>query len=539
MARKYAIIFLLALLSGCAQVGSISGGERDTAAPKPLTDQMVPQNATTNYTGGTFVIPFDEYFQLNNPAQTIRMVPPHATISAEMKKKTLYLSWEDTLEANTTYAIYLNGTIKDLNEGNDTTLQLVFATGNVLDTASYTVAVVDAYTGDPLSDITVALFDPTTDRLKSLAKSDNGVANLNFLSPGEYKMIAFEDENLDLEVQPEERVGFPEGGMITVDTAIFDSIPIRTYEPRKQPRIEEVKQIAPCTYQVTLNEIVHPFPSLYVNKNEVDFLDVVRLDEKTMLFPYDIQNEKTFELVVHIDSVGLTNPDGAILINDTTTYRARPLKDSTLKVTIDGAVSFVDEGIPSTFFYFKTNNLLDKSTDLDTSKISLLNLEDSVMYYPVDYSSESNSGAIEFRYKGSGAHEIQILKGAVLSKCGIPSEELKTKYTIKTAEDYGVLHVDISAYAGKRIVVEVLKSGKVEERYESHTPPVDGEIIDFKLDPGEYTFRVINDENRNGLWDPGKLESMKQPERIDTYSKVTKVRANWDIEVTLNPKENE
>ena len=127
-------------------MGTITGGPRDETAPKPVEELMEPKNATTNYTGNSFVIPFDEYFQLNNPAQTIRMVPPHATVQAEMRKKTLYLSWEDTLEANTTYAIYLNGTVKDLTEGNDTTLQIVFSTGPVLDTTSYTLAIVDAFT---------------------------------------------------------------------------------------------------------------------------------------------------------------------------------------------------------------------------------------------------------------------------------------------------------------------------------------------------------------------------------------------------------
>ena len=87
MAGKYVIILLVVFLSSCAQVGRISGGPEDRVAPKPIEDKMVPLNATTNFTGNEITIPFDEYFTLANPLQNIQMVPPHAQVTASVKKK--------------------------------------------------------------------------------------------------------------------------------------------------------------------------------------------------------------------------------------------------------------------------------------------------------------------------------------------------------------------------------------------------------------------------------------------------------------------
>ncbi len=523
MARKYAIVFLLALLSSCAQVGSISGGERDTAAPKPLSDQMMPQNASTNYRGNSFVIPFDEYFQLNNPTQTIRMVPPHATVNAEMKKKTLYLSWEDTLEANTTYAIYLNGTVKDLNEGNDTTLQLVFSTGSVLDSAAYTVAVVDAFSGEPQSDITVALFDPTTERLKSLAKSENGVANLNYLSPGEYKMIAFEDENLDLEIQPEERVGFPEGAMVTVDSSFFDSIPIRTYQPFPRQRYKVKSFKAPGVFELesTASIRYYGLKNAKINGKDAEF--------------YTNPTEETYYLVSS-DTLGsepveieITHTTDTTDFTDTLTYRFRNKEqEKPIRLRATHASDIAPGDSLSYNLYCEPINVL-------ADRITLRNKEDSSLI--TDYTLVLDLHEIHISLGPSviGEVNVTIEEGAVESLFGT-TEAFTENIVVKEESDYGVLVVDLSSYSSP-LILEMLEKGKLFRRMKINDP---SELLKLELlPPGRYTFRVIRDDNGNGLWDIGNLETLEQPEQVDSYSKATKVRANWEVEITLNPKENE
>lgn len=94
----------------------------------------------------------------------------------------MVLSWEDTLQANTTYAIYLNNAVKDISEGNDTIIQYVFSTGETLDSLNYTVQVIDAWSNDPINKCVVGLYDTTTNAIKNFAETGvNGQAKLNYI----------------------------------------------------------------------------------------------------------------------------------------------------------------------------------------------------------------------------------------------------------------------------------------------------------------------------------------------------------------------
>jgi hypothetical protein len=65
-------------------------------------------------------------------------------------------------------------------------------------------------------------------------------------------------------------------------------------------------------------------------------------------------------------------------------------------------------------------------------------------------------------------------------------------------------------------------------------------ISDFKtsfenLTPGEYQFRIIEDDNQNFKWDPINPLANQQAEKVYFYTTVSKVRANWEIDVKLTP----
>jgi hypothetical protein len=51
--------------------------------------------------------------------------------------------------------------------------------------------------------------------------------------------------------------------------------------------------------------------------------------------------------------------------------------------------------------------------------------------------------------------------------------------------------------------------------------------------PGEYSFRIILDENKNEKWDPIDVQQQKQAEDVLYFNTPVKVRANWEVETTL------
>ena len=58
------------------------------------------------------------------------------------------------------------------------------------------------------------------------------------------------------------------------------------------------------------------------------------------------------------------------------------------------------------------------------------------------------------------------------------------------------------------------------------------------LAPGEYSVRVIEDLNKNGQWDTGDAGLTVQPERVFDFKPV-KIRANWEVELILDPSADE
>lgn len=528
MVCKYAVVVLLGLLiSSCAQVGQISGGDVDKFAPKPIAENMVPLNESTNFQANTVEIPFNEYFRLVNPTQNIRMVPPHATVTASVRKKVLTLTWNDTLEANTTYAIYLNNAIKDLNEANDTVIQYVFSTGAILDTLSYSVPVIDAWTNKAMDDCVVALFEPTTNKLVSLAKPKKGVASLNYLRSGDYRLVAFKDENNDLELQDYEMLGFPESDIITINESWFDSVPLRLFTPRKEPKISSVRFIPPCTFVVSATRpIVLDTDSLHPNLNAQE-QPALTLNG-ALLKPFELNPISEDSVLVYFNdpeakTVQFTYQYGEAI--DTLNFRFKP-KQQEGKIVIRTKKSGLTS--PKEKITFTVNGRI---SSIDKSKIKITNSQDSteITEFTVDWSVSELF--LELNREGLESIKIEFDSSAVLTNCG-SSEAAVKEITLNSEGDYGDLNVDVSGYQ-EPIIIELLQRKNVVKSIavsDDSSPVLFDEIF-----PGEYYFRVIRDANENGKWDVGEYSTLTQPELIDEYSKKTKVRANWSIDVTLTP----
>lgn len=59
------------------------------------------------------------------------------------------------------------------------------------------------------------------------------------------------------------------------------------------------------------------------------------------------------------------------------------------------------------------------------------------------------------------------------------------------------------------------------------------------VSPGEIRIRIIEDNNRNGVWDAGDVVNRLQPERSEMFinekgEDLFATKANWDIEITID-----
>jgi uncharacterized protein (DUF2141 family) len=205
------ILYLLIIISfagiiiissgGCAQIGSIAGGTKDTIPPNLLNAS--PKLLSTNFTGNKIIFTFDEYIDELQDVQTNVLVSPYPKINPEFKSKlkTVTVKLKDTLLANTTYSINFGSAIKDVNEGNVFKgFTYVFSTGNVIDSLSLSGKVELAETGKIDSTIIIMLYrnanDSSVQQIKpSYIANVKGDGSFTFanLPPGNFNIYALKD----------------------------------------------------------------------------------------------------------------------------------------------------------------------------------------------------------------------------------------------------------------------------------------------------------------------------------------------------------
>jgi len=50
------------------------------------------------------------------------------------------------------------------------------------------------------------------------------------------------------------------------------------------------------------------------------------------------------------------------------------------------------------------------------------------------------------------------------------------------------------------------------------------------FNPGEYSIRILYDDNKDGLWTAGNYQQKRPPEKAITLPQKLSLRANWDNE---------
>lgn len=509
MVFRYFIALLL--LASCAQVQTLSGGPEDGSAPVPLG--IVPANETVNFSGRVIAIAFDEYVKLNNPNQTISMMPNDAKITAELKDKTLLLSWDKQLRDNTTYSIFLNKTVRDITESNDSIMQLVFSTGPYIDSLSYTTYVVDAKDGLPKKNMVVGLFDhPDSLRPIYFAQTDNtGKAKLNYLRQGSYYLRAFEDGAKQGKMGKSDAVAFKEA-FVRPDTNFVDTLPMRMFSPLPKPDVTTFRYDAPGTFVVGANRSLKN-AEIRLNGSEIPQNQIKFIEKDSLLLVVRPGEENPVVLSVTTDEW-------------TDTVRTRIPSVRTKVQRIDHLKTDYFPGQP---LVFTVKDLID---GVDTSKITLVDMKDSSVLtnysYEVVSSNELHLSIPDFQGEKL---KISMQPGAVRASEGWTFSAYEQIFNKRNSKEFGILNVKIDGYSEPIVVEMLFKNAVLNKRIVTESTTLRFE----QLEPGEYTFRIIADRNGNGQWDTGNFEEKIQPEEIHLFSTPAKVRANWEIDLELVP----
>lgn len=514
MGQRFILIFsLILILASCAQVGSISGGPKDEIAPQVIKNGLKPENGTTNFNQKTIEFKFDEFIRLKNPIETIILVPNDAKVTATVSKKNMLVELEGDLKPATTYVIYFNGTVQDVHESNDSLMTYVFSTGEYIDSLIYRGFIMNAWTYKAEKDIFVGLYNLEDSSIYKrpayFSRTDeNGKFVFQYLKKGSYQLHAFEDKNRDSKWSPNERVAFQKE-VIQLDSSITDSIPMRIFIPKGARKVQAVVQ-GPGLIKVYSNKSLDE-ANYFLNNTEVKEVNH-RYSSDSVSIYFDHKQESKVELVV-------------VTAEQSDTLSLRISDRDRIKKP-DFETNLINGKFP------KGENLIVRFTDeisrFDTAYIQVITKDTLKVAYQI---KQLKNNQLEIKIDTNNVKELDVkfLKGSLIFKNN--GDFLSSTINIRSRNqtEYGVLTVSIENQPDYAII-EMLKGNQVVERFKNKKT-----VRLENIDPGEYTFRAILDENQNGRWDVGDYQLGTQPEKIIFFSTPVKVRPNWEMEVILTP----
>ena len=502
MARFLALICLLFLVASCGQIGTISGGPKDEIAPQITSSNLT--NKQVNFSEKIIEFTFDEYIELNKPMEQIVLVPADSKLQSKLVKKTLSIGFNDSLQKNTTYTLYLNSAVKDVTEGNDSLMKFTFSTGKVIDSLSLYVRVFDAFSKEWKSKVTVGLypnFEDESPRYFTQSQS-NGIAHFEALRPGSYYVKAFTDKNQDLHIQQSEMQGYNWDAIIP-GSDVKDTLLLPVSLPVQEDKLKNARLIPPGIIGVHV-PVDKDGTNILLNGQTRDINQFIGIGEDSLLVSIGEIKEIDLQLIIAEDTLLLRNTQ----------------KQQAAKIAVQ---FFEKEGMQDRFFL----SCSDFIQWLDTSKMKLRNMEDSSL---VAFDVEFLANQFEIRPKKYAKnYQLSLAEGAILGKTKNVSNKFQKEIAWKQDRDFGDLTIRLSDTIPAGIIHVIQKNVVIRTASFNETDKIS--LPD--LLPGEYTFKVILDRNKNGKWDPISPKFKTLAEEVLLFNTPVKIRSNWEVEVNF------
>jgi uncharacterized protein (DUF2141 family) len=513
----FLFFFFLVLLLSCAQVKQLKGGNKDTKPPQVLA--MLPPDLSTNFNSESIVISFDEYVQLNNIGQELLISPPMKRApKVLLKKKSVVITFQEELRPNTTYTLNFGDGIADNNENNKAKdLVYVFSTGEAIDSLNLSGTVVDALTSSPSKQFKVMLFESDTGVFSKkqlpvyFAKTkDNGVFEINHLHKGNYYLYAIDDINSNYHWEDGEAIAFLDS---TVTPAFNDStlIALRSSVPRTLvPFVSDYKTDSTGVLHFMWNSFFTGIECLSLNK-DLQVKKNWNLSEDSLYFHLMGQpTERVEKLVIRLDT----------LLNDTLEipfFRSALMKPFAIANSLSKTIKRNEEIylLPAQYAQLK-----------DSSKVFI---ELDSLRMGCSLSASDQKFRIKSNLSAGNAYKLLVLPGAFLNQTGATNDTLIQSFSVYKTDDLGSVSFEISGLVEPDNYIFQLfdKNQNVTEEILFGNNRT---ITVADLTPGEYSARIILDDNKNGFFDPGIPLKSIAPETCYSLGTTLRIRANWEIQ---------
>ena len=568
-------LFYLIFYTSCANIGSPSGGPKDSIPP--VVVKTIPGLRGTNYKGNDVRITFDEYINMDGIAEKLVISPPmKKKPMIKMKGKTLIVEFQQDLRKESTYSLDFKDAVADNNEKNQIAdLRFSFSTGQKFDSLKVVGYVKNAMNQEPVEKALVllhhqkeytAFIDSVPDYIGTTDKE--GLFMIDNVSPGSYRLYALTDADNSLTYNSNaEQIAFADSVIVPSakyvarnDTVITgaDTLMVSGHvdylpAPQYLMMFEEVK----------FNQFLNSYKRTQENKCDFNFAESLNDSfQVNLLKPKPIKNWSYIESNLKRDSITVWLTDTVFSKTDSLKFELKyQVLDSLNQLVIKrDTVEMIYKApkvpkvkrkknelppVPTinliTNINFSAHDLYrpiqieapEPLVSFDTKKVRLYSYIDTVKtLIPIVVRKDTNSVRkyfIEHQWESNANYLFQIDSAAAYNIYGYPSNKVNLKFKTQKEDFYGKIILTISGLSGPAIV-ELLGNEKDEKVLQKIQILEDGEIQFPYLKPEKYKIRLILDSNKNGKWDTGYLKDGLQPEEVVYYPKILKTRSNFEIE---------
>ena len=526
---------LALLMAGCAKQGYPTGGPKDVAPPQVIGAK--PANETRNFAARQFFVEFDEYVVLKNADENVLVSPP-LTQKPEYTTKGhgVLVRLKDTLRANTTYLFQFKEAIADFNEGNLLpSFEYVFSTGEAMDTLMLGGRVLEPRSGKPWKEtLTVAAYqmDTSAQRTPSdtLATSEQpdfvtrcdkqGFFAFHHQPAGHYRLVAFEDKNRNLRLDP-------------IEAAAWDTL---AAEAKPSLDSNHVATLLISQPQLQRQRITS---STFTAKGRIQIVS-----QRPMLHPVVSGERVEWRLNSRRDTMNLwcLNPDcdsTTLIVSDDNLQDTLRLRFSEKKKGKRQKMGEKEEKAPLMTPLCDGNKAFYDELRLgfenpivsmrDNAQAEIMYLKDStVTHCPLAVDSNGLSAHLLTSLKSGESYRIHLDDSLFTDLYGHCSDSLTFKLTPK---DYGILTLHIDNHTNLPLVIEVLdKRDTVVQSapFASHSSSFTFQFS--HLPAGDYRLRARLDADSDGRWTPGDYRLQRQPEQVVFFEKTLSLREKWEME---------
>jgi uncharacterized protein (DUF2141 family) len=552
-----AVLVLALVVLSCARQGAPTGGPKDLMPPKLDSIASTP-NFTTRFDKKRIELHFDEWITLDDAANQVIVSPPLAKrpkITLKGKMVLVELPEAEVLRPNTTYTINFGKAVKDLHEGNAATdLRFIFSTGDFIDSLAVKGNIADAFSGEPVENVTVMLYDVFTDSVARLERpyyfsrtDKTGQFTLENLKAGQYKAVAIDDTDQNLKWSGEsERIAFLDS-LLTVSDSPKASLQLRVF--KEQPRFRLFDRNV-SRYGLAKLIYTSAPDSVQVRTEQADLRFLTEKSLDTLLVWYDLPDSTSWQLFANADTVPIKALNRSDFLKKNRIFFAddipvggggtRGNKVRRGQEQVQAAIPAGSTPPPKTIAQSQSKpaELIWKTpmAVFDTSR--WLVTVDSMRNYNFSVTKDTAAPRkllLDVRWLPGKTYSLTLLPGALTDFYGTSNTDtLERLFSIPTEKQLGGLNLTVAEIRpGKQYVVQLLNGSAVEVERRFLAETADKKLVYTGLPTAAYTVTLIEDENGNGRWDTGNYFAHRQPERIFT-KKLEPLRANWEVEATIS-----